>query len=142
VVNAVTSSPAWPKTVMVLTYDEHGGFYDHVPPPSACEPDTSLPQGEPGQKFDRLGFRTPLLVISPFVKRGYVSHQTVDHTSITRLVEARFGLPAMTARDANAWPLLDLFDFDHPDLSIPTLPTPIVDAAHENECKGIADAGP
>jgi phospholipase C len=135
VVNAVLSSPAWPRTVLFITYDEHGGFYDHVPPPSACEPDSSLPQNHPDQKFDRYGFRTPLFVVSPFARRGFVSHVTVDHTSITRFVEARFGLPAMTARDANAWPLLDLFDFDHPDMSIPTLPTPLIDAAREAECK-------
>lgn len=144
VVNATMSSPAWPKTVLVITYDEHGGFYDHVPPPKACEPDSTPPTGggTEGLKFDRYGFRTPLIVVSPFVKRGYVSHQVVDHTSITRLVEARFGLPAMTARDANAWPLLDFFDFDHPDNSIPTLAQAMIDPARDAECKGLMlDAG-
>ena len=68
-------------------------------------------------------------------KRGFVSHEPVDHTSITRLVELRFGLPALTARDANAWPLLDLLDFDHPDFTVPALPEATIDAARDAQCK-------
>ncbi|MCC6647217.1 MAG: hypothetical protein IT374_16795 [Polyangiaceae bacterium] len=103
------SNPAvWAKTVFFLMYDEHGGYYDHVPPPPACEPDDMVPQDF---KFDRLGIRTPLYVVSPWTKPGYVSHQVTDHTSVTRFIQNRFDLPALTARDANAWPLLDMFDF-------------------------------
>ncbi len=135
VVNAVMASPLWPKTVLIFLYDEHGGFYDSVPPPKACAPDAFDPIGDPTRKFDHLGFRTPLIVISPFAKRGYVSHETIDHTSVTRFVEARFGLKALTARDANAWPLYDMFDFAHPDVSIPSLPAAVIDPVRDAKCK-------
>jgi phospholipase C len=108
----------WKKTVFILIYDEHGGFYDSVPPPEACEPDNL---GGTEYKFNRLGFRTPLIIASPYVKAGYVSHIVTDLTSVTRFIQNRFELPAMTIRDANAWPMLDMFDFDNP--SHPTPPT-------------------
>jgi phospholipase C len=109
VVDALVANPAvWKKTVLFITYDEHGGFYDHVQPPEACEPDGDRP---PDYKFDRYGFRVPLYAISPWTKKGYVSHTVADHTSLTRFIENRFNLGAMTKRDANAWPLLDMFDF-------------------------------
>lgn len=137
-VDAVMHSPIWRRTALIITYDEHGGYYDHVPPPSACPPD-DFPaldsDGTPREVgFDRLGFRVPLVVISPFAKRHYVSHTTTDHTSILRLIEARFGLGALTRRDANAWPMLDMFDFEHPDYSVPTLPTATIDEARVDEC--------
>lgn len=133
VVNAVMHSPQWPHTALIFLYDEHGGFYDSVPPPKACEPDDLYPDG--GQRFDHLGFRTPLIVVSPYAKRGFVSHTPIDHTSVTRLVETRFGLPALTARDANAWPLFDLFDWEHPDTSVPQLPEAVIDPMHDTDCK-------
>ncbi len=119
VLDKLMSNPAvWQKTVFFLMYDEHGGLYDHVPPPAACEPDNYVP---PDFKFDRYGIRTPLIVVSPWVRQGYVSHLVTDHTSVTRFIENRFDLPAMTARDANAWPLLDMFDFSQ--MSFPTPPS-------------------
>ncbi len=144
-VNALLHSPNWPTSVFFLTYDENGGEYDHVPPPSACEPDDIPAQiGQPGAeipaKFDRYGFRTPLIVVSPYARRGYVSHEVVDHTSILRFVEARFGLPAMTARDANAWPLLDMFDFAHADTSVPALAAAPINTAQQMQC--LADFPP
>ncbi len=137
VVDAVMHSPQWAHTAIFITYDEHGGYYDHVPPPKACVPDDLAPKLEakdPPGAFDRFGFRVPLIVVSPYAKRHYVSHVVVGHTSILRFVEARFGLPAMTRRDANADPLYDLFDFAHPDLSIPILPEAKVDAAEAARC--------
>lgn len=134
VVNAVLRSPLWPRTALILLYDEHGGFYDSMPPPRACEPDDLRPVGDDARRFDHLGFRTPLIVVSPYARRGYVSHEPVDHTAVTRLVEARFGLPALTRRDANAWPLLDMFDFEHPDTSVPELPEAVIDPARVEQC--------
>lgn len=135
VVDAVMKGPKWSKTVLIITYDEHGGFYDSVPPPqNACEPDELRPMGDDARRFDHYGFRTPLIVVSPFARRGYVSHEPVDHTAVTRFVELRFGLPALTARDANMWPLLDMFDFTKPDTSVPQLPEAVVDAAKDAEC--------
>lgn len=138
VVDAVMHSPIWERTALIITYDEHGGYYDHVPPPGACVPDDHAPMDSDGtprtEAYDRLGFRVPLVVVSPFARRHYVSHHTTDHTSVLRLIEARFELAALTRRDANAWPLADMFDFEHPDYSIPTLATPTIDAAKSADC--------
>ncbi|MCC6664569.1 MAG: hypothetical protein IT375_12525 [Polyangiaceae bacterium] len=130
----LTSNPAvWKKTVFFLIYDEHGGYYDHVPPPDACEPDNYLP---PTHGFGRLGFRVPILVASPYAKAGYVSHFVTDLTSVTRFIENRFDLPALTARDANAWPLLDLFDFANPPFVTPPsgAPSATPNPAHVQWC--------
>ena len=133
---AVTSSPQWPHAALFITWDENGGIYDHVPPPPACAPDSVAPVlsgtdiGVPGG-FDRYGFRVPLLVASPYAKKGYVSHNVYDHTSITRFIEAKFKIPALSARDANADPLMDLFDFTSAPalLTPPQIPsTPVDDA--------------
>ncbi len=131
IVHALFKSPQWAKTALFITWDEHGGFYDHVAPPSACKPDALLPMLEHGETapggFDRLGFRVPLIVVSLFAKKGYVGHATYDHTSITRFIETKFKVPALTGRDANADPLMDLFDFKNasfataPDIAEPTV---------------------
>ncbi len=111
VINAVLHSPAWEKTVLVFTYDEHGGYYDHVPPPRAVPPDLvppeiTVPPDQPGG-FDRYGFRVPTVIVSPWARRDYVSSVVHDHTSILKLVETKWNLPALTYRDANASNLLD-----------------------------------
>ena len=114
VVNAVMSSPNWPKTMLIWTYDEHGGYYDHVPPPAAVTPDDvppALVAGDPPGAFDQYGFRVPCAVVSPYSKRNYVSHTIYDHTSILKTVEEKWNLPALTRRDANANSLFDMLDF-------------------------------
>jgi phospholipase C len=116
----VFASPLWPHLALIFSYDESGGYYDHVTPPPAC-------LAAPSEvDFDRLGFRVPLLVVSPFARAGYVSHEVHSLTSITRFVEALFDLPALTARDANSDGLLDLFDFSSPAFENPPtdLPAP------------------
>jgi phospholipase C len=143
VVQALLQSPNWATSALFLTYDEHGGFYDHVPPPAACVPDDIAPMHDPSDpgttfpaQFDRYGFRVPLVVVSPYVKPGFVSHRVYDHTSILRFIETRFELPALTARDANADPMLDLFDFSNPSLAEPpTLPEPTIDADRQQQCQ-------
>jgi len=128
-INAVLHSPAWSKTVLFFTYDEHGGYYDHVPPPPAVAPDDILPRitvppDQPGA-FDRYGFRVPSVVVSPFAKKGYVSSVVHDHTSILKFIETKFNLGALTYRDANADDLLDTLDFANPGfLDPPVLPAP------------------
>ena len=80
VVTAVMSSPNWSKTMLIWTYDEHGGYYDHVPPPAAVPPDDvppALKAGDPPGGFDRYGFRVPCAVVSPYARRDYVSHTIV-----------------------------------------------------------------
>ncbi len=143
VVQALVQSPNWATAALFLTYDEHGGFYDHVPPPPACVPDDIAPMHDPSDpdttfpaSFDRYGFRVPLIVVSPYAKPGFVSHQVYDHTSILRFIETRFGLPALTNRDANADPMLDLFDFSTPSLAQPpALPQATIDADRQNQCR-------
>ncbi len=125
VLGKLMSNPkVWQSTVFILSYDEHGGYYDHVPPPEACEPDGTRPSD---YAYDRLGVRVPILVASPWTKKGYVSHLVTDLTSITRFIENRFDLPAMTKRDANAWPLLDMFDFANPTFGTPPSGAPSAD---------------
>jgi phospholipase C len=136
-VTALTSSPLWSSSVLFITYDEHGGLYDHVSPPAACEPDETPPQLEPELgPFNRLGFRVPLIVVSPWVRRHFVSHQIHSHTSILRFLETKFDLPAFTRRDANSDALLDLFDFDSPPrLAVPAFAEPPVDADRLADCR-------
>ena len=133
VINAAMQGPGWPRTLLIWTFDEHGGYYDHVPPPPAPAPD-DIPPGIdtttpllPGG-YDRYGFRVPSVIVSPFARRHYVSHRVHDHTSVLKLVETKWNLGAMTFRDANADNLLDSIkvhgrpDFlDPPVLAAPAL---------------------
>ena len=82
VYHALASGPLWDKTLLVITYDEHGGFHDHVPPPAAEDDDPAL--------FGQYGVRVPALVVSPWVARGSVSHTLFDHTSIIKTILLRF----------------------------------------------------
>jgi len=113
---AATASPLWPRLAIFLTYDEAGGFFDHVPPPPACPPRPELVD------FDRLGTRVPFLVVSPWARPHHVSHRTTDHTALLKLIELLHDLPALSARDANSSALLELFDFDAPRLLQPGPP--------------------
>jgi phospholipase C len=129
VVRAVMHSPKWDRTALFITYDEHGGYYDHVPPPRAIAPDSTPVVASADDEsggvalvaggFDRYGFRVPLFVISPWAKAGYVSQIVQDHTSIDAFIERKWNLPAMTYRDANAHPMTDYFDFTAPAFKDP-----------------------
>ena len=118
IINAVMGSPAWPKTVLLFMYDEHGGYYDHVPPPAAVPPDDIPPDvvATPNAPaaWNQYGLRVPAFVISPFARRNYISHVVHDHTSVLRFIETKFNLGALTRRDANADNLLDCLDFHRP----------------------------
>jgi phospholipase C len=107
--NAVMKGPDWESTAIFLTWDDFGGFYDHVPPPDV--------------DYLGLGPRVPLLIISPYARSGYVSHTVYEFSSFLRLVEMRFGLDPLTERDAAASPMLDSFDFTQPPLA-PLVLTP------------------
>ena len=118
VYSAVTSSPAWPRTLLVITFDEWGGFFEHVPPQHA--PDTN-------PLHSLRGFRVPTVLVSPFARRGHVDHGVYDHTSILKLIEWRWGLPPLATRDAAAKNLADALDFSHRNLRAPTFAVPRVD---------------
>src|SRR4029453_16993392 len=97
----------WRKSPLVLLYDEHGGFFDHVPPPTAIPPDQASATSEKF-RFDRLGVRVPALLVSPWVRKGWVDHQVYDHASLLATVKTLFGLPEfLTRRDAAANVLSD-----------------------------------
>jgi phospholipase C len=100
VLNALMQSPQWESTVVFITWDDFGGFYDHVPAP----------------QVDRFGFgpRAPLLIISPFAKRGYVSPTVYEQSSILKFIETRYHLLPLTSRDRAASDMLDSFDFSQP----------------------------
>lgn len=140
VVRALMKSPQWEKMAIFIMYDEHGGLYDHVPPPKACAPDDKPTIDEHYQpvegSFDQYGVRVPLMVVSPYAKRGYVAHGVYDHTSILRFIQAKHRVPALTNRDANANVPMEFFDFTKPpNTSVPNLPDPIVEDGELSYCK-------
>jgi phospholipase C len=106
VYQAVRNGPGWASTLLIITYDEHGGCYDHVPPPAgATPPDSTV--GEFGFDFTRFGVRVPAVLVSPLIAAGTIyrvpaGSTPLDHTSVLKTIERRWGLPALTARDAAA----------------------------------------
>ncbi|HEY3978648.1 MAG TPA: alkaline phosphatase family protein [Streptosporangiaceae bacterium] len=156
VIRQVMTGKGWPRTLLIWVYDEHGGYYDHVPPPPAVPPDdvagaslVGSPSGidrllrpvlsrqVAGKEamttgpdcYDRYGFRVPAVIVSPYARPGYVCSRVLDHTSVLRLVEEKWNLPPLTARDAAAATPLDALDLaaapaflDPPDLPAPSLP--------------------
>jgi phospholipase C len=137
VLNALVHSPNWLSSAFFLTYDEHGGFYDHVAPPRAPKPDDIPPMLRPGDvraSFDRYGIRVPTIVVSPYAKRHFVSHRVYDHTSILRFIETRFDLPTLTRRDAAADPMLQMFDFNRVSHRAPVLAGAPIDPAGVDLC--------
>ncbi|MGB8997047.1 MAG: alkaline phosphatase family protein [Pseudonocardiaceae bacterium] len=122
VYDAVVSSPNWERTVLVINYDEWGGFFDHVPP-------TTAPDPRPDLGTALRGFRVPCLVISPLVRRQTVAHGIYDHTSVLKMAEWRFGLEPLTVRDAGANNLAEVLDFEAaPDLTAPRYEVPDIQA--------------
>jgi phospholipase C len=125
-VEALGSSPAWRNTLLIVNYDEHGGYYDHVPPPVALAPDSIPPIVQPGEStyegFTRYGFRVPAIVVGPYARPNHVSHVVHDHTSVLALLERKWNLPAMTYRDANANDVTDFIDLRAMERQRPTFP--------------------
>ena len=114
IINALMNSPSWKDSVFIHTYDEGGGFYDHVPPIGVANPDgippMLTPTNFPGD-FTKSGFRVPLIVISPFAKKNFVSHTPMDFTAALKLIETRFALPNLTERDKSMPDMQEFFDF-------------------------------
>ncbi|WP_029922007.1 alkaline phosphatase family protein [Nevskia soli] len=133
VVQAVMASPKWSRTLLVWTYDEHGGYYDHVPPASVSAPDNIPPMlaatDIPGA-YNITGMRVPTVVVSPYSKPNAVTNVVHDHTSIIATIRAKWNLPALTYRDAQATTLADFLDLTSPPaflkppkLAAPSTPT-------------------
>jgi phospholipase C len=114
---AVRNSPLWNESMLIITWDEHGGFYDHVPPPSAIAPGDTAPGGDNNQygfTFGQYGPRVPAVVISPLIPPNLIDHRVYDHASIPATLEACFGLNPMTQRDGNANNLMPLVSLPNP----------------------------
>jgi len=109
VYTALATSPQWKNCMLVITYDEHGGFYDHVPPPTTTD-DTLAKFGIDG--FQQMGFRVPTMVIGPYVKQSYVSSVTYDHTSALKHLQNTFGLETLNPRMDAANDLTDCIDLE------------------------------
>ena len=138
IINGLMNSSSWKDSALIFTYDEAGGFYDHVSPQPMQSPDGVQPvdimpgdicdgTGQIGTgtcDFTYTGYRLPLIVISPFAKKNYVSHTVRDYTAILKLIETRFNLPALTQRDAAQADMSEFFDFVNiPWATPPTPPT-------------------
>jgi len=117
---AVTSSPNWANTMLIITFDEWGGFFDHVAPTKAPIPASDAALGSDGLR----GFRVPTLVISPWSPRATVQRGLYDHTSILKLIEWRWNLRPLTVRDANANNIAEALDFSRANLSAPAFAVP------------------
>ena len=154
VVDAVMRGPAWESTLLLWIYDEHGGYYDHVPPPEAVAPDdvparnwqlglpswlrtllkpllrkelAELANADTGPAvYDRLGFRVPAVIVSPYARPDFVLHEVLDHTSVLKLLEEKWNLPPLTRRDALAMSPLAALDLKSgPAFRVPpVLPMP------------------
>ncbi len=143
--------PSWADSVFILTFDEAGGFYDHVPPQKTVNPDGILPVDlKPNDAcygattpnticdFAYTGYRVPLVVVSPYAKKNFVSHQVRDATAILKLIESRFNLPALTARDAAQVgmddPATGFFDFDNAPWRTPPSNLPVQNRYAASAC--------
>ena len=133
IMNGLMASPSWKDSVFILTYDEAGGLYDHVPPQPAVNPDGIAPMdllpgdicttpGGANCNFNYTGFRVPLIVVSPFTKKNYISHTVADYTAILTLIEKRFGISALTQRDAAQMDMTEFFDFQNVPWATPPSP--------------------
>jgi phospholipase C len=153
VITRVMHGRGWKDTLLIWLYDEHGGYYDHVPPPPAPAPDdvegrsvlympawlraclrpffgtyiAEIEATDAGPRgYDRYGFRVPAVIVSPYARPGHVCSEVLDHTSILKLVEQKWNLPPLTRRDAAAATPLGALDLDGPPafLDPPELPAP------------------
>ncbi|MBO0815175.1 MAG: alkaline phosphatase family protein [Actinobacteria bacterium] len=152
VINRVMHGKGWPDTLLIWTYDEHGGYHDHVPPPEAIPPDDVegghmgarpgwlrvlhrlLPgyakdtenQGDEPMRYDRYGIRVPAVIVSPYARPGCVLSDVFDHTSVLKLVEEKWNLPTLTRRDAAALSPIGALDLSTPPAfrTPPSLPEP------------------
>jgi len=124
----IRNSPHWESSLLIITYDEHGGFYDHIPPPQTVAPGDAIT--DPGNNtnnfdFKQLGVRVPAVIISPLIPRGIIDSTIYDHTSVLATIEGIFGLSPLTERDKQANTLNHLFALTTPRTdAITTLPAP------------------
>jgi phospholipase C len=119
VVNAIGKSSYWANTAIIITWDDWGGWFDHVPPPQVL---VNCTEWGCGYVY---GFRVPLIVVSPFAKAGYISHHVHDFGSILKFVEETYGLPSLGYADVSADDLSDCFDFGQAAIQFQTIAAPL-----------------
>jgi phospholipase C len=130
VYQAITSSPNWATTLFVITYDEWGGFFDHVAP--KVVPDVDPTHGQ-------RGFRIPTILIGPRARRNFIARRAYDHTAILKMIEWRWGLPALTPRDLAARNIAEALNFENdPDLTAPQWDVPDPDALEPTSLSSLA----
>ncbi len=120
----IRNSPHWESSVLVILYDEHGGFYDHVAPPAAVAPGDSVTDPENDLyhfDFQQLGVRIPAVIVSPLIPKGTIDHTPYDHTSVLATAENIFGLRPLTDRDKHANTFKPLFSLVSPRTDAPTI---------------------
>jgi phospholipase C len=133
IINALMDSSSWKDSVFIWTMDEGGGFYDHVPPqpavspdgipPSDLQPDDICAGGGTGVcDFNFTGYRVPMFLVSPFAKKGFVSHKVADYTAILKFIETRFHLRSLTSRDAAQPDMTEFYNFTNPPWQVPPAP--------------------
>ena len=127
IVNAIGNSSYWPNTAIIVTWDDWGGFYDHVPPPAVLE---NCSQWGCGYVY---GFRVPLIVISPYAKAKYISHVNHDFGSILKFIEEVYGLGSLGYADVPADDLSDCFNFSQSPLQFQTIAAPLNAAYFRND---------
>lgn len=110
IVNAVGKGPDWNSTAIIIVWDDWGGLYDHVPPPQI--------------DYTSLGFRVPMLVVSPYARKSYVSHTQYEFASILKFIEQNWGLPSLHRADERATSISDCFDFSQPPRKFTPIPAP------------------
>ena len=123
---AIRSSPLWPDSILIITWDEHGGFYDHVAPGSTVAPGDQSPHSKYGFTFEQYGVRVPAIIVSPRIPQNLIDHRIYDHASIPATLEKLFGLAPMTNRDAAANELTPLLSLSAPRETPTSLPSPAV----------------
>jgi len=133
-INGLMNSSSWKDSAFILTFDEFGGLYDHVAPVPTVSPDgikpNDLKTGDICNKgvtgplcdFTYTGYRVPLIVVSPYTRKNYVSHTVADMTAILKLIETRFNVSALTQRDSAQMDMTEFFDFDNPAWMTPPAP--------------------
>jgi phospholipase C len=125
---AIRNSPLWNGSLLIVTWDEHGGFYDHVAPPEAAPPGDTVPgsgHNQYGFAFDRYGPRVPALIVSPLIPRNLIDHRLYDHASVPATLEVLFDLQPLTNRDGAARDLTPLLTLPAPRADAPaSLPSP------------------
>jgi phospholipase C len=133
--DAIVNSPQWDRTVMVINFDEHGGFFDHVVPPPV--EDNTVVDG-PVPNLKNLGFRVPAIVVSPFAQDKIETDGPYEHCSVLKMIEWRWGLEPMTVRDEKAKNLAEALDFSkrRDPVKLPDVPKPDVHACNNPDHVG------